>query len=570
MEFQTHKTDVLILGSGGAGLFAALHASKANPDLDITIAIKGLLGKCGCTRMVQGGYNVALSPGDSVERHFMDTINGGKWLPDQAMAMRLCETAVTRVQELENELGCFFDRNDDGSLHHKAFAGQTFDRTVHKGDLTGIEIISRLMEQVRALPVQLMEEHRAIELLPSRDGAALAGVLMIDMRSGEFRVVQAKTVLMATGGGPTMYRYHTPSGDKSMDGLAMALRLGLGLRDMEMVQFHPTGLLAGRDTRMTGTVLEEGLRGAGGYLLDGDGERFMSNYDADGERATRDIVSRAIYAEMRAGRTTPNGGVYIAMGHLGPEQVAQKFPGMVKRCADCGFDLAAGRVEVVPTAHYLMGGVVVTPDTRTILAGLFVAGEDAGGAHGANRLGGNGVANSTVFGGIAGDEMALQASSQDKWIDPDNNVIEATIEQVMAPFRQPAGDINALRDRLLDLMWDGVGVLRDAQGIAQSRDELTTLKNELQATGLGDHNRVFNLSWHDWLNLHSLIEVSEVIAAAALSRENSRGAHYREDFPEVGSLEESYFTIAYRDRDEVKVERQAVDFSIVKPGESLI
>jgi len=145
MEFQTLKTDVLILGSGGAGLFAALHASKANPDLDITIAIKGLLGKCGCTRMVQGGYNVALSPGDSVERHFMDTINGGKWLPDQDMAMRLCETAVIRVQELENELGCFFDRNDDGSLHHKAFAGQTFDRTVHKGDLTVIEIISRLM-----------------------------------------------------------------------------------------------------------------------------------------------------------------------------------------------------------------------------------------------------------------------------------------------------------------------------------------------------------------------------------------------------------------------------------------
>jgi len=570
MEFQALKTDVLILGSGGAGLFAALHASKANADLDITIAIKGLLGKCGCTRMVQGGYNVALSPGDSVERHFMDTINGGKWLPDQAMAMRLCETAVIRVQELENELGCFFDRNDDGSLHHKAFAGQTFDRTVHKGDLTGIEIISRLMEQVRALPVRLMEEHRAIALLPSRDGAALAGVLMVDMRSGEFRVVQAKTVLMATGGGPTMYRYHTPSGDKSMDGLAMALRLGLGLRDMEMVQFHPTGLLAGRDTRMTGTVLEEGLRGAGGHLLDGDGKRFMNNYDAEGERATRDIVSRAIYAEMRAGRTTPNGGVYISMSHLGAELVAQKFPGMVKRCADCGFDLAGGHVEVVPTAHYLMGGVVVTPDTRTGLEGLFVAGEDAGGAHGANRLGGNGVANSTVFGGIAGDEMAVQAGRQDYWIDPDSSVVEAAIEQTMMPFAQPVGDINALRDRLLDLMWDGVGVLRDASGIEQSRAELASLKKDLLATGLGDNNRVFNLSWHDWLNLHSLIEVSEVIAAAALSRENSRGAHYREDYPEVGSLEDSYFTIAYRDRDEVKVERQAVDFSIVKPGESLI
>jgi len=179
MDYQTLKTDILILGSGGAGLFAALHARQANPDLDVTIAVKGLLGKCGCTRMVQGGYNVALSPGDSVERHFMDTINGGKWLPDQDMAMRLCRTAVTRVQELENELGCFFDRNADGSLHHKAFAGQTFDRTVHKGDLTGIEIISRLMEQVRALPVNMMEEHRALALLPSRDGDALAGVLMV-------------------------------------------------------------------------------------------------------------------------------------------------------------------------------------------------------------------------------------------------------------------------------------------------------------------------------------------------------------------------------------------------------
>jgi len=570
MKFETLKTDVLILGSGGAGLFAALHASQANPDLHITIAVKGLLGKSGCTRMVQGGYNVALSPGDSVERHFMDTINGGKWLPDQDMAMRLCQTAVTRVQELENELGCFFDRNDDGSLHHKAFAGQTFDRTVHKGDLTGIEIISRLMEQVRALPVNMMEEHRALALLPSCDGEELAGVLLVDMRSGEFRVVRAKTVLMATGGGPTMYRYHTPSGDKSMDGLAMALRLGLGLRDMEMVQFHPTGLLAGRDTRMTGTVLEEGLRGAGGHLLDGSGERFMLNYDDLGERATRDIVSRAIYAEMRAGRTTPNGGVYIAMSHLGPELVAKKFPGMVKRCADCGFDLAAGRVEVVPTAHYFMGGVVVTPDTRTALPGLFVAGEDAGGAHGANRLGGNGVANSTVFGGIAGDEMAVQAAAQRHWADLDEALVEAEIERSLLPFRQPAGDVNGIRDRLLDVMWDDVGVLRDADGLSRAQQELTGLKSELHASGLADSNRVFNLSWHDWLNLNSLIEVSEVIAAAALSRENSRGAHYREDYPQVGSLEDSYFTVARSEQDQLSVERQPVVFSIVKPGESLL
>jgi len=334
------RTDILILGAGGAGLFAALHAQQANPSLAIAIASKGLLGKCGCTRMVQGGYNVALHPGDSIERHFMDTIEGGKWLPNQRMAWTLVSKAVERVRELENEVGCFFDRNPDGTLHGKAFAGQTFDRTVHKGDLTGIEIINRLMEQVWARPIQRFEEHRAVALIPSLDRQCLAGALLIDVRSSAFRFIAAKAVLLATGGGPTMYRYHTPSADKSMDGLAMALRLGLPLRDMEMVQFHPTGLLAGPDTRMTGTLLEDGLRGAGGHLINGAGERFMQARDPRAERATRDFVSRCIYEEMRAGRTTPHGGVYLKMAHLGPEQVAKQFKGMVERCADCGFDLA--------------------------------------------------------------------------------------------------------------------------------------------------------------------------------------------------------------------------------------
>ena len=212
MELERLATDILILGSGGAGLFAALHAFKTKPGLDITIATKGLLGKCGCTRMVQGGYNVALHPGDSVERHFMDTIEGGKWLPHQELAWTLVSTAPERVRELENEIGCFFDRNPDGTLHGKAFAGQTFDRTVHKGDLTGIEIIGRLMEQVWGRPIRRLEEHRAIALVPAKDGS-LAGVLMIDIRRGTLRFVSAGAVLLATGGGPTMYRYHTPSGD---------------------------------------------------------------------------------------------------------------------------------------------------------------------------------------------------------------------------------------------------------------------------------------------------------------------------------------------------------------------
>ena len=567
---ERHDTDILILGTGGAGLFAALHAQKAAPNQRVTIAVKGLIGKCGCTRMVQGGYNVALNPQDSVERHFMDTIIGGKWLPDQDMAWRLVSTAVTRIHELENEIGCFFDRNPNGTLHQKAFAGQTFDRTAHKGDLTGIEIIGRLMEQVLSRPVEKLQEHRAIGLIPSQDGSALAGVLFIDMRRGTFRLVRAKTVLMATGGGPTMYKYHTPSGDKTMDGLSMALRRGLALRDMEMVQFHPTGLLAGDETKMTGTVLEEGLRGAGGYLLNGDNKRFMFDYDSEGERATRDIVSRAIYEEMRQKRTSPYGGVYISMSHLGPEVVAKKFQGMVKRCADSGFDLASGLVEVVPTAHYLMGGIVVDVDTRTSLPGLYVAGEDAGGAHGSNRLGGNGVANSTVYGGIAGDVMGVDATKMNALHDVDETVLDEELARAIAPLSAKPGNIQDLRNRLMNVMWDDVGVMRDASGIKRGIERIAALKLEMETIGVASNNLAFNLSWHDWLNLQSLIHTSEVIAKAGLSRENSRGAHFREDFPDAGPMDQSYFTVATDGDSGIEVSREAVKFTIVKPGESLL
>ena len=567
---ERHDTDILILGTGGAGLFAALHAQKAAPNQRVTIAVKGLIGKCGCTRMVQGGYNVALNPQDSVERHFMDTIIGGKWLPDQDMAWRLVSTAVTRIHELENEIGCFFDRNPNGTLHQKAFAGQTFDRTAHKGDLTGIEIIGRLMEQVLSRPVEKLQEHRAIGLIPSKDGSALAGVLFIDMRRGTFRLVRAKTVLMATGGGPTMYKYHTPSGDKTMDGLSMALRRGLALRDMEMVQFHPTGLLAGDETKMTGTVLEEGLRGAGGYLLNGDNKRFMFDYDSEGERATRDIVSRAIYEEMRQKRTSPYGGVYISMSHLGPEVVAKKFQGMVKRCADSGFDLASGLVEVVPTAHYLMGGIVVDVDTRTSLPGLYVAGEDAGGAHGSNRLGGNGVANSTVYGGIAGDVMGVDATKMNALHDVDETVLDEELARAIAPLSAKPGNIQELRNRLMNVMWDDVGVMRDASGIKRGIERIAALKLEMETIGVASNNLAFNLSWHDWLNLQSLIHTSEVIAKAGLSRENSRGAHFREDFPDAGPMDQSYFTVAKAGDEGIEVSRKAVEFTIVKPGESLL
>lgn len=568
-SIETIQTDILVLGSGGAGLFAALHAHQANPNLHITIAVKGLLGKCGCTRMVQGGYNVALAEGDSVERHFMDTIEGGKWLSDQELAWTLVTKSVERIHELENELGCFFDRNPDGTIHQKAFAGQTFDRTVHKGDLTGIEIINRLAEQVWARGIHRLEEHRAVELIKSTDGKAIAGVLMLNMRTGQFVMVRAKAVLLGTGGGPTMYKYHTPSGDKSCDGLAMALRAGLTLRDMEMVQFHPTGMLAGPDTRMTGTVLEEGLRGAGGYLLNGNHERFMANYDPRNERATRDIVSRSIYSEMRAGRVSPNGGVYIQMHHLGPENVRKLFKGMVERCADSGFDLAGGLVEVVPTAHYMMGGVVFYADTSTDLPGLFAAGEDTGGVHGANRLGGNGVANSTVFGGIAGDTMARYVSNRE-FMEFDPMMIEQSIAAHRKPLTQAQGDIEFIRDELADCMWDQVGILRNRKDLEAARERLDRLDQMLQTMGVGDTNPAFNLTWQDWMNLRNLLLVSKTVVEAAIARENSRGAHYREDYPEEGDLETSYYTAVQMDGDQLTIDKKPVIFSMVKPGETIL
>ncbi len=564
---QSLDTDILILGSGGAGLFAALHAHQAVRECSITVAVKGLLGKCGCTRMVQGGYNVALAKEDSVERHFMDTIEGGKWLPDQDLAWQLVTLAVERVKELENELGCFFDRNPDGTIHQKAFAGQTFDRTVHKGDLTGIEIINRLAEQVWARDIRRLEEHRAIELVKARDGKTLAGVLFVDMRTGGYVFVRAKAVLLATGGGPTMYKYHTPSGDKSCDGLAMALRAGLPLRDMEMVQFHPTGLLAGTHTRMTGTVLEEGLRGAGGYLLNGAKQRFMPHYDALAERATRDVVSRSMFEEIRKGNTTPHGGLYISMAHLGRERVAREFKGMIERCADCGFDLAGGLVEVVPTAHYMMGGVEFRGDCSTDLPGLFVAGEDSGGVHGANRLGGNGVANSTVFGAVAGDTMAAWVRNRDFAL-PDEEAIAAAVAACEAPFRRKAeSGLEAIRERLYDVMWEKVGIIRDAKGLSEAAAELKALETKLDREGIGDDNRAFNLTWHDWMNLKSLAAVSRAITAAALARRDSRGAHFRSDFPDAGPLELSAYTSLHPD---LSVAMKPVAFTRVRPGQTLL
>jgi fumarate reductase flavoprotein subunit len=337
-----------------------------------------------------------------------------------------------------------------------------------------------------------------------------------------------------------------------------------------MVQFHPTGLLAGPDTRMTGTVLEEGLRGAGGYLLGGDGKRFMHNYDPRLERATRDIVSRAMIAEIRRGNTTPNGGLWIDMRHLGAADVRRLFKGMVERCADCGFDLAGGLVEVIPTAHYMMGGIVFGADCTTALPGLFAAGEDTGGVHGGNRLGGNGVANSTVFGGIAGESMAAWVPAHGRLREPDEAAIASAIADCRRPLEQPEGDIGTLREALYELMWEDVGVFRDDAGLRRAESTLVALDEQLDRTGISGTSLAFNLTWHDWLNLKSLILVSRAIAAASLARAESRGAHFRSDFPESGPDKDAAFTKVRLAGDDIALEWERVSFTRIKPGESLL
>jgi fumarate reductase flavoprotein subunit len=296
----------------------------------------------------------------------------------------------------------------------------------------------------------------------------------------------------------------------------------------------------------------------------------MADYDPDLERATRDVVSRAIYSEMKAGRTSSHGGVYIKMSHIGSQRVTKEFKGMVDRCRDCGFDLAGGLVEVVPTAHYMMGGLVCDPDTSTELPGLFVAGEDASGMHGANRLGGNGVANSTVFGGIAGDVMPVWLARNALPRMPDEDALQAEAARALHPFSRRRGDLNGLRERLFDIMWEDVGVIRDAAGLDRATAALGDIEAELLATGIAAGERRFNLTWHDWLNLRSLVEVSRVIAAAAKWRHNSRGAHFRSDFPSPGDFASSRFSIARQTDGKLVITDAPVMFSHVRPGEALV
>lgn len=565
-DYTKRDTDVLIVGAGGAGLFAALYADENTPaDVDITVVVKKLAGKSGCTRMVQGGYNAVLHPDDSVELHYQDTIEGGKFINDQELAWKLVENAPKIIRKLENELGVFFDRDQDGHIHQKPFAGQSFDRTVHKGDLTGIEIMTKLRDELLTRDIELMEETRAVDLLTSEE--RVTGVVCLDMREGEFIVFESDAVVLGTGGGATMYKISTPALEKSGDGQAMACRCGVPFQDMEMMQFHPTGLLAG-DTKLTGGVIEEGIRGEGAHLYNAEDERFMEKYAPEEmERATRDIVSIASYKEIMEGRGTPNGGVWLDATHLGAERVEKLFPGMSERTRNVGMPLSETRVEVSPTAHYHMGGVRIDSDCQTTLSGLFVAGEDAGGAHGANRLGGNGVVDSTVLGKVAGEAVARFIEGRTPTgVDPDQ--VERIVSRVSAPLNRSTGvDIYELREELEETMWECVGVVRTEEKLQEGIDRIEDIQSRLDEVAVTGSPR-YNLEWNEFMDVENLATVSEMVARSARFRAESRGAHYREENPERKVKDGQLANVCARVRDdEMELWFDEVEFTRLHPEE---
>ena len=527
------QCDLLILGMGAAAQLCALYAFDANPDLNIMIATKALRGKGGCSRMVQGGFNVVLNPADSHENHFMDTLKGGQYINDQELAKTLVEQATPTIKEMESKFGCFFDRNPDGTIHQKAFAGQAFDRTVHKGDLTGIEIISRFTEQVAKRGIPVMEECPAVDLLLDESGEMVTGALLFDMKRGESVVVEAAATLVATGGGPTQYTFHAPGPEKSADGLGMLYRAGAPLKDLEMVQFHPTGLIV-KGSIVAGALLEEGLRGAGAHLYNGLGERYLLRYAPEvAERATRDVVSRSSYLEMTNGRACPEGGVHIDASHLGADFVLKTFPGMAERCRQFHYDLARGRVPVAPSAHFFMGGAIIDSHGKTPIEKLFVAGEDSGGVHGANRLGGNGICDSCVYGRQAGKAVAAYLSGGNRKIQATRRgQVGETIALLREPLERSQGENPfELRKRLKQLNWNCVGVARREAQLSEALAEIEAIAEattRMKVVG----GPIYNMMYTAALDLRNLVDVSRMVAASALMRNETRGAHFRQDYPE--------------------------------------
>ncbi len=556
-NIETHEYDVVVIGAGGAGLRAAIEASAMGART--ALVCKSLLGKAH-TVMAEGGIAAAMGnvySEDNWQIHFRDTMRGGKMLGNYRMAQIHAQESPARVHELE-AWGALFDRTDDGRIQQRAFGGHRYDRLAHVGDRTGLEMIRALQQHAVHKGIDVYMECTISRLL--KDGDRISGAVGYWRESGEDVVFKAKAVVLATGGTGKAYRINSNSWEYTGDGHSLAYWAGAELIDMEFLQFHPTGMVWPPSVR--GILVTEGVRGEGGTLTNADGKRFMFDYISDYFRAEtaeteeeadrwyddklnnrrtpdllpRDEVARAIVAEVKAGRGSSHGGVFLDISsRRSADYIKRALPSMYhqfKQLADV--DITAASMEVGPTMHYTMGGVRVEPDTgAATLPGLFAAGECAGGMHGANRLGGNSLSDLLVFGrraGIGAAEYALGLGSQPALADAD---IAAVTAEMDAHFSSGGTeDPYAIQSDLQDAMHTLVGIIRTGPEIEEALGKIAELKERAAKAGVTG-GKAYNPGWHLAMDLRSLLTVAEAIGRSAVERTESRGGHTRNDYPET-------------------------------------
>jgi succinate dehydrogenase / fumarate reductase flavoprotein subunit len=559
-QAATYTYDVLVIGAGGAGLRAAIEA--ANDGVSVGLICKSLLGKAH-TVMAEGGMAAAMAHNDdrdSWKVHFADTMRGGQYVNNWRMAEIHAKEAPDRVRELE-AWGAVFDRTPDGRINQRNFGGHRYPRLAHVGDRTGLELIRTLQDHAIYLGITVHMEHTVIELL--LDNGRAAGAVAYDRERGRFHVFAAKAVVLATGGAGRAYKVTSNSWEGTGDGIALAYRAGAELQDMEFVQFHPTGMVWPPSVK--GILVTEGVRGEGGILKNSEGRRFMfddipDNYkpqtasdpeegwrytqgDKNARRPpellTRDHVARCINREVKAGRGSPHGGVYLDIAWIkeklpnAEEHIKRKLPSMYhqfKELAD--LDITKEPMEIGPTMHYMMGGIRVDADSQmTNIPGLFAAGECASGINGANRLGGNSLSDLIVFGKRAG-EYAARFAKEHGQPRLDEARVEKAISDSLAPFERSQGENPyKVQQDLQDTMHNLVGIVRTEAEMQEAVGRIRNLKERAARVGVDGH-REYHSGWHTSIDVRNLLDVSEAITRSAIERKESRGGHFREDYPD--------------------------------------
>lgn len=526
MEIKTISTDVLIIGSGGAGSRAAIEVDNAG--LKATIVSKGLSFRSGCTGMAEGGYNAVfktVDKDDSKEAHIHDTLKGGSYLNDEKLVEVLVNESPQRLVDLEN-YGALFDRQESGEIDQRPFGGQTYKRTCYQGDRTGAELLNALKEEIIKRDIECIEEVMITSLVTDKN--QVIGATGLDLKDSSLIYFKAKSIILASGGAGQLYPVTSNTLQKNGDGYAIAYKAGANLIDMEQVQFHPTGMVAPESKK--GVLVTEAVRAEGGKLLNKDGERFMSKYAPEKmELATRDVVARSIYQEIIEGRGSENGGVYLDISHLDDDYIEEKLETMVLQFNNVGIDIKHEPIEVAPTAHHFMGGLKINTDASTSLDNLYGAGEVCGGVHGANRLGGNALADTQVFGKIAGESaskacMNTKLKTNDKQVKEEASRIESLIKKGSI---KPA----KFKENIKNLMWEKVAIVRDEKTLNEGLKSLQDMQKELDNLDVSDKKQ-YNTELVTALEVINMLEICILVVKSAILRRESRGAHFRSDFPE--------------------------------------